>query len=111
MASTTTRPYQHGGLVLRAAIAAMLVVVIAMFGAYYVVRTVMAPEWIRANVIPALEARYGHRVVFADFQLRPRSIVLTGVRVLDASEFDIEGAPILYVDRLMIGFDPLGLDT
>jgi len=109
MASTTARPSQHGGFVLRAAIVAMFAVVIAMFGAYYVVRTVMAPEWIRANVIPELEARYGHRVVFADFQLRPRSIVLTGVRVLDSPELSIEGTPLLYVDRLMIGFDPLGL--
>lgn len=109
MTSTTLRRSERGGLVLRAAIAVMLALVVATFGAYYVVRTVMAPEWIRANVIPALEGRYGHRVVFADFQLRPRSIVLTGVRVLDAPEFDIEGAPLLYVDRLMIGFDPLGL--
>ena len=109
MASTTARQTDRGGIVLRLAIVAMLALVVATFGAYYVVRTVMAPEWIRANVIPALEARYGRRVVFSDFQLRPRSIVLTAVRVLDAPEFDIEGAPLLYVDRLMIGFDPLGL--
>jgi uncharacterized protein involved in outer membrane biogenesis len=99
----------RGGIVVRLAIAVMLALVVAMFGTYYVVRTVMAPEWIRANVIPALEARYGRHVVFTDFQLRPRSIVLTGVRVFDVPEFDIDGTPLLYVDRLLIGFDPLGL--
>jgi len=109
MAPTSARRTDRGGIILRAAIVVMLALAVATFGAYYVVRTVMAPEWIRANVIPTLEARYGRRVVFSDFQLRPRSIVLTGVRVLDAPEFDIEGAPLLYVDRLMIGFDPLGL--
>jgi uncharacterized protein involved in outer membrane biogenesis len=109
MASRIARRNERGGIVLRLAIAAMLALVVATFGAYYVVRTVMAPEWIRANVIPALEARYGRRVSFTDFQLRPRSIILTGVRVLDAPDFDIEEAPFLYVDRLLIGFDPLGL--
>ena len=109
MASRTVRRPQRGGIVLRLAIASMLLVLVATFGAYYVVRTVMAPEWIRANVIPTLEARYGHRVLFSDFHLRPRSIVLTGVRVLDTPEFETDGSPLLYVDRLMIGFDPLGL--
>jgi uncharacterized protein involved in outer membrane biogenesis len=109
MTSRAARRTDRGGVVLRATIVVLLAIAVATFGAYYVVRTVMAPEWIRANVIPTLEARYGRRVVFSDFQLRPRSIVLTGVRVLDAPEFDVEGAPLLYVDRLMIGFDPLGL--
>lgn len=76
---------------------------------YYVLRTVKAPEWIRAHVVPTLEATYGRRVVFEDFSLRPRSIALTGVRILEAPEFAVDDTPFLYVERLVIGFDPFAL--
>jgi uncharacterized protein involved in outer membrane biogenesis len=102
-------PSRRGSIVLRLAILAVFLVGIGAVVAYQVVRTVMAPEWLRANVVPLFEAAYGRRMLFEDFRLRPRSIALTGVRVVEEPEFAAESSTFLYIDRLVIGFDPFGL--
>jgi uncharacterized protein involved in outer membrane biogenesis len=87
----------------------LVVAVLVVGGAYYVVRSMLAPAWIRAHIIPPLEARYGRRITFEDFRLRPRGLILGGVRVSEDPSFDLDGVPFLFVDHVVVRFDPLGL--
>ena len=105
----SARGARRGSAVL--SIVAILLVIAALVagGTYYFVRSLLAPAWVRANVIPILEARYGRRIFFDDFRLRPSSLILDGVRVFEDPGFDVAGLPFLTVEHLVVRFDPLGL--
>jgi uncharacterized protein involved in outer membrane biogenesis len=100
---------QRGRAALALASALLVIAAIVAGGAYYVVRSMLAPAWIRAHIIPPLETRYGRRITFEDFRLRPRGLILGGVRVSEDPSFDLDGVPFLFVDHVVVRFDPLGL--
>ena len=106
---SSTRSGQRGRVLLGLTAVLLIVAVLVGGGAYYVLRSMLAPAWIRANIIPGLEARYGRRITFEDFRIRPRGLILGGVRVFEDPEFDLEGTPFLVVDYVVVRFDPLGL--
>jgi len=100
---------QRGRAVVGLASVLFVLALLVVGGAYYVVRSMLAPAWIRAHIIPPLEARYGRRITFEDFRLRPRGLILGGVRVSEDPSFDLDGVPFLFVDHVVVRFDPFGL--
>jgi uncharacterized protein involved in outer membrane biogenesis len=98
-----------GGIAARLVAAVAIATVVVASAGYYVVRMALTPEWVRGNVVPVLEAEVGRRIFFQDFSLSWRGIALKNVSLSEDPRFSDSGAPFAAVDRIVVGFDPLGV--